>query len=464
MIIIKKMTAKKGNKYDLIVIGGGTAGLRASLYSASQFYKTALIDPGILGGTCLNTGCIPTKAMLHSANLFKQSNNLKKFGIIAPKTEFNFEEIMNHVKKIIDNGQEHISKSIQNKNLEIISERAVFISRDEIKAGKQKLIGEKFIICTGAKPRIPALKGIENVDYFLSDDIINLKKLPSSIIITGGGYIALEFATFFNSLGAKVSIIERNERLLKDIDAEVSEYLKNHYRSIGIIIKTNAEVLELRQDVIKKVIFTSLDEGTTQSISADEILIATGRSPNTFGLDLESAGVRQGEKGNILINNNLQTSNKKIYAVGDVTGRTPFAHAAKRESHIALVNALEGKKEKMNFELVPWAIFTNPPIGGVGISEEQAIEKKIKYGILKALFARAGRATIIDETSGFVKIIYDKKTKKILGGIIIGPRADDIIHEIVALMNVNGTIIDLRNTIHIHPTLSEVFEALKEVD
>ncbi len=453
----------KKDHFDLIVVGGGTAGLRTALYAASHNHTVALIDPGVLGGTCHNTGCIPTKAMLHASHLFASTKSMKEFGINIASSSVDFKALMNRVHSIIDEGQSHISSSIQNDNLTVIREKASFVSKDTVQAGPHTLSADKFIICTGAKPRIPALKGIEKVKYLLSDDILSLQSMPESIIIIGGGYIALEFATFFNDLGCKVTIVERNPLILKDLDSDVIELLTKKYTSEGIKLKTNAEVLEMSEEKgMKKVKYSIVGDGVETAV-AQHLLIATGRAPFTFGLNLEAAGIKVGDKGNIEVNEYLQTSNPRVFAIGDVTGKAPFAHAAKRESHIALINALETKKEKFNTALVPWAIFTSPPVGGIGLSEREVIERKLKYGVLKAPFSRAGRATVIGSILGFVKILYDKKTDKIIGGTVVGPNADDIIHEIVALMNAGGTTQDLRNTIHIHPTLSEVFEALKDV-
>ncbi|MBX4212494.1 dihydrolipoyl dehydrogenase [Candidatus Pacearchaeota archaeon] len=448
-------------KYDLIVVGGGTAGLRTSLYAAGHGHSTALIDPGILGGTCLNTGCIPTKAMLHASHLYSSIQNSRQFGIDA-SAKINFKVLMKRVHDIVQDGQDHISTSIQNKNLTLIKGKATFVSSDSVQVNGQTISGNKFIICTGAKARVAPIKGLENVKYMVSDDVLDLQVLPASIAVIGGGYIAAEFATFFSELGTKVYILERNPVILKDLDEDVIQLLSDHFTDKGISLITGSEIVEVGQEGNMKRVSYKIGS-KSQSIKVEQLLIATGRSPNTFNLGLEKAGVKMGEKGNIEVEDTLQTSNKNIYAIGDVTGKAPFAHAAKRESHIALMNALDGKKEKMNFSLVPWAIFTEPPIGGVGMNEKQAKERNVNYGMLKANFSRAGRATVIGNTLGFAKVLYDKKTRKIIGSTIIGPKADELIHEFVALMNADAKIDILERIIHIHPTLSEVFEALKEV-
>ncbi|MBI2451465.1 dihydrolipoyl dehydrogenase [Candidatus Pacearchaeota archaeon] len=451
------------DKFDLVVIGGGTGGLRTALYSAGHGYKTALVEPGVLGGTCLNTGCIPTKAMLYASHLYMLSKNFEEFGIETGETRVDFGKLMTRVKGIIDEGQEHIANSIKNENLILIKSKGGFVGKNQIKTENGVIEGKKIVICTGAKSHVPAIKGLEKVKFLISDDVLNLKNLPKSIIIFGGGYIAVEFSTFFNDLRTRVIILERNEQILHKIDKEAAEVIRKEYEKRGIEIHTGIEIKETREENgAKKVIFTGGREKKEKIVSADEILVATGRIPNTFGLNLEVAGIEKDKKENIKFNKYLQTTNKNVYVLGDVTGRTMFAHAAKRESHIVLVNALENKKEIMNFELVPWAIFSEPPIAGVGIAGDEV--KNIKdIGILKAAFSRAGRARVIGNTGGFAKVFYNKRTQIILGAIIIGPRADEIIHEFTALMNSKGTIDEMRNTIHIHPTLSEVIEALKEV-
>lgn len=457
------MDSKK-ESFDLIVVGGGTAGLRTALYAASHNHTVALIEPGALGGTCLNVGCIPTKTLLHSSHLYASLKNMKKYGINVNKPSFDFKAIMKRMHSIINEGQEHISVSIKNKNLTLIREKASFVDGETVRAGNRLLSSNRFIICTGAKPRVPPVKGLDKVKFMVSDDVLSLTTLPKSIVIVGGGYIALELATFFNELGSKVTIIEKNPRLLKDLDADIVEILQEEYLSRGVVFNLNMDILEIQPAGKNKKIIISDATKKTKTIIAESLLMATGRAPNTFGLNLEAASVKVGEKGNIEVNNKLQTSNNIIYAIGDVTGKAPFAHAAKRESHIALVNALDNENEDFNTRLVPWAMFTSPPISGVGLSEQQTKDNKIDYGILKAPFNRAGRATVIGDTIGFAKVLYNKKDRKIIGATIIGPKADELIHEFVVLMNCDATIDKLTHeVIHIHPTLSEVFEALKDV-
>lgn len=447
-------------KYDLMVIGGGTAGLRAALRAVSHGHKTILIEPYELGGTCLNKGCIPTKAMLYASELYKKTLNLKKYGIETSNVKINFPKLMDRVCSIIDEGQVHIKKSVKNCELEIVKEKAVFVNKDTVKAGKREISARKIIICTGAKTFVPPIKGIDKVEYMISDDAVKLRKLPKSIVIIGGGYISMEFARFFNQLGSKVTILERESRILGILDDDIAEALHEFYSEEKVNIVTNANILEVRkgQVIINDVRYPKSKKKT---IIYDKILVAAGRMPNSKELNLEAAGIKTGKRGDILINDYLQTTNSKVYAIGDVNGKAMFAHAAKRETKIAIENALHYKKEKMGFDLMPWAMFSDPPISGIGLNEAQAKEKGFRTGILKADFSRAGRATVNGDTRGFVKVIYNKFNKKILGCFIIGPNADDLIHEFVAVMNSKSPTIDvIRKTIHVHPTLSEVMESL----
>lgn len=453
--------------FELMVVGGGTAGLRTAIYASNHGHKTVMIEPGMLGGTCLNKGCIPTKAMLHASHLYETVQNVKKFGIEIPIVKLNFGQLMKRVHSIINDGQSHIKQSLKTSDLTIIRKNAHFINENTVKAGQDEISADKIIICTGANTFIPPIKGLDKVKFLISDDVVNLKKLPKSITIIGGGYISMEFATFFIDLGCEVTILERSDRLLQVLDTDIAEVLIDIYKKKGIKIITHTNIIEVKQDKgVKKVVINDLKNPKSKKriISSEALLLATGRVPNTRELNLESAGVKTDKRGSILVNEELRSSNKIIYAIGDCNGRAMFAHAAKRESHTALENALDGKKSKMNFKIMPWAMFSDPPISGVGLSEKQATDKKLKFGMLKANFSRAGRATVMGDTRGFVKVLYDKKSRKILGCVIIGPRADDLIHEFVAVMNSSSPTIDtIRKTIHVHPTLSEVMEALIDV-
>jgi mercuric reductase len=437
--------------YELMVIGGGTAGLRTATI-ASKNTKVLLIDPGTLGGTCLNTGCIPTKAMLYSSHLYSLRGSLSKFGLHT-NYRIDFSRLMKRVNAIVKEGQDHIYKGLEkNKNLVVVKGKARFLGKNSVSVGKKTFTAKKIIISTGARNLIPPIKGIDKCEYLDNASVMQIKKQPKSIVMIGGGYISMEFATFFSELGTKVTVLEKFPTVLSMLDDDIRELLIKYLEESGIKIITGADITEVSKDTVFY---------NGKKIRAEKLFLAAGRAPNTEGLDLAKAGVELGKRGEILVNDFLETSNRNIYAIGDVNGRAMFAHAAKRESYVALSNALENKKRKMDFEFMPWAVFTNPPIGGVGINEKKAKELKIDHGVLKAGFTNVGRARITEDQRGLAKVIYNKKNEQLIGAEIIGPNADDIIHEMIALLNMGAKVSDLRRIIHIHPTFTEVMENLK---
>jgi len=452
--------------YALMVVGGGTGGLRTAISAAQEGFKTVLIEPSVLGGTCLNHGCIPTKALLYSAHVYQLINKASIFGIRASAVKPDFKAIMKRMHGIVQEGQSHIYKSIRKmRNLTLIRKPARFLSKNVVQAGEERLSADRIIIATGSKSMFIPIPGLTATPYWISDDVLNLKKLPKSVILIGGGYISMEFATFFNDLGSKVIVLERLPHVLPLLDEDVAAYVTWCYEKEGVEIHTNVNILHVQERNGKKTVAANdvrNPKSKQTNYQADELLLAIGRVPNTDGLDLEKARVKLGERKNIEVNDYLQTSNPSIYAMGDVTGKAPFAHAVKRESKLLLDNLLHRKKNKIMLDLVPYAVFTNPPIAGVGLTEKEAKERKYAYAVMKAPYASTGRARIIEDDRGFVKVIYDKKTRKLLGCTIIGPNADDLIHEYVAVMSSASPTIDvIQKTIHIHPTLSEVNDSLE---
>ena len=448
-----------------MVIGGGTGGLRLAVRAAAAGFKTVLFEPGKLGGTCLNNGCIPTKAMLEAAHRYEALDELSEFGISVQKPSYDFKKLMNRVLGIIRTGQKHIKAGVtRNKKLTHITKPAQFIASKVVVADGKHYTAEKIIIATGATNFIPPIQGINKVNYLTNESVLKLKELPKSILLVGCGYISMEYATFFRALGSKVTMFERCEQVLQMLDDDVAEFIIDEYESKGIQIHTSIEIESIiKSDATGKyrVKYHSLSEKKpkTQSKSFDAIFMATGRFPNTKNLALEKAGIKTGPRGNVIVNHFMETNVPDVYAMGDVTGQTLFAHAAKREANAILYNLKEPKiRQRMNFNLVPWVAFTDPNISGVGLSEQQLKDQRIDYETAHVLMKKAGRTTIINDTRGFAKVHYSPISKKILGAMIVGPRADELIHEIVAVMNSKDPTIDvIRRTIHAHPTVSEIW-------
>ncbi|MBI2140499.1 NAD(P)/FAD-dependent oxidoreductase [Candidatus Woesearchaeota archaeon] len=458
---------KPKDHFDMIVLGGGTAGLKAALECARRKLKTAIVDPQKLGGTCLNTGCIPSKAMLHASHLFRQLHHLETFGITLSSPKIDFRKLMGRAQAMVDYGQEHIAMSIKNSFLTVFSERAEFVGRNSIRAGGRIISGDRILISTGSRNFIPPIKGLEKIKYYTNETMLGLDYLPKEVVLIGGGYISIEYATFFSELGSRVIVLERLPQILSMLDRDVAELLVKLYLERGIELHVGANILELSsKGRKKKILWNSVQRPSEKpkEIVAEEVILAAGRKPNVEGLKLEAAGIKLNAKGGIQVNDHFQTTNSQVYAVGDVVGEAMFAHAASREAHLVLENMLGGRKLSRDISLIPWTVFTDPPISGVGLSEAQAKEKGIEFGISKANFARAAKTRIMEDSVGIAKVLFSRKNRHIIGATLFGAHADDLIHEITAIMNSSSPTLDvLRNTIHVHPTVSEVFDALKEV-
>ncbi|MEK6916636.1 MAG: dihydrolipoyl dehydrogenase [Nanoarchaeota archaeon] len=445
-------------KFKVIVIGGGTAGLKTAIASSKKT-KTLLIEPGIIGGTCLNTGCIPTKAMLYASHLYALTKEMSYFGVKA-KAEINFRRLMHRVASISKEGRDHIYNGLKNnKNLVVVKAKAKFIGNKKIQAGNEAYTADNIVIATGAKNFIPPIKGLKETGYFDNESFLKAKIVPKSIIMIGGGYISMEYASFFKLLGVKVTVLERLPEILGIIDDDVRKVLLESHEKEGIKIITNANILEIKKGVEVSYNDVRNTKSKINKIRTETVFLATGRVPNT-DLDLEKSGIKTGKKGEIIVDDYLETSCTGVYAIGDCNGYPMFAHSAKRQTYVVMDNMFENRR-RMEFSLVPWATFSEPVVAGIGLNEREAKEKNIDYGVMKAGFNRNGRAKIIEKQLGFAKVIYNKKTRKIIGSTIIGANADDIIHEIVALIYADSTIDVLKEMIHIHPTFSEVMENLK---
>lgn len=447
--------------YKIIVVGGGTAGLRIAI-AASRKVKTLLIEQDLIGGTCLNTGCIPTKAMIYASHLFNLAGEMDYFGI-KTSAKINFKKLMDRVNSISKEGRDHINKGLdKNVNLVVIKAKGKFVGIKKIKAGDKIYSAKNVIIATGAKNFVPPIKGLKETGFFDNVSILSAKKLPSSIVMIGGGYISMEYASFFSNLGVKVTVLERLPQILGMLDEDIRQVLLDSQEKQKIKVHTNINILEVKKDYI---LFNDVRDinSKVQKLKTQVVFLATGRVPNTNDLDLEKSKIDIGKRGEILVDDYLNTSCQGVYAIGDCNGYPMFAHSAKRQTSIAFNNIFSTNKEKMNFSLIPWATFSMPVVAGIGLSETDAIKQKIDYGIMKAPFMKNGRAKIIENQEGFVKILFNKKSRKIIGAVIVGSNADDIIHEIVALVYANAKVDVLKEIIHIHPTLSEVMDNLREV-
>ena len=454
----------KVKKYDLIVIGTGSAmNIVDPLLRRNPKMKVAVIDKDDPGGICLTRGCIPTKILLYPAELIREVKRAREFGIEVEVKDADFEKVMGRMRKLIGRDIEMIRRGLSHApNIDYYPHPASFVAPYTLKVAEKYIKGDMIFLCTGSKPFIPPIKGLQRVEYHTSDTILKIKKRPSSLIIVGGGYIAAEYGHFFSAMGTEVTIVGRNPQFLPQEEPEISALAK---REMGKYLKiiTNHEVVEVEKTLSgkKRVIAVDRSTGKRVSFTADEILVAAGRASNSDVLKPEKGGIKTDKKGWILVNEYLETSMPNVWAMGDAIGVHLFKHVANYESEVVYYNAVLKRKVKVDYHAVPHAVFTYPEIASVGMKEAEAIKKygedDVLIGIERYQDTAKGEAMAVKDY--FVKVIVKKDGLKILGAHIIGPQASVLIQEVINLMYTEeGSAYPMFEAMHIHPALSEVVE------
>jgi len=457
--------------YDIAIIGAGPGGYVAAIRASQLGGRVVVMEKEELGGTCVNRGCIATKALLASANLLNSVKKGSDFGINSGEASVDFSVIAKRKEKIIKqfvNGIAQLFKShgivlIRGKGrlTERIKDKMIEIEAEKNDGSVEKVMANKLIIATGSVPaQIPGIS-IDKREVITSDQALELEEIPSSLLVVGGGVIGVEFASIFNSLGSKVTIVELLERIIPTEDGEISEELKKFLVRSGIEVNTGVKVREIVSDNGKRKVIMETPRGREEKV-AQKVLIATGRRPYTEGLGLEKVGIEL-EKGRILVNERTETNLPGVFAIGDVVGGVLLAHVASAEGIVAGENAMGGQS-KIDYRVIPNCIYSIPEVASVGLSEERAKEMGYEVSVGRFPFLANARATIIGERVGLVKILADRKTDAILGVHIVGPDATELIGEASVAIKARVTTKDLERIIHAHPTLSEgIFEAAQDV-
>jgi len=438
---------------DIVIIGGGPGGYVAAIHAAHLGAKVAVVEWDKLGGTCLNRGCIPTKALVRSAEVLREARRADDFGLEIPVVKVNFQKVMARKSKIANqlvSGVEQLMKqnriSVYRSTGHILSPRLVKVNDDEITTGK-------IIIATGSESALLPIPGIDLPGVLTTDDILELKELPESLVVVGGSHVGVEFASIFNTLGTTVTIVKRRPLRLEPVDEEIGRRFAQTLPKRGIEVRIGAAVKAIKRngDVLRVVWDTPEGE---QEVKGQMVLMATGRQPYTEGLGLSELGVKM-EGRAIMVNEHLETNVEGVYAIGDVLGKSMLASVASYEGEIAVENAL-GRSRKVDYQAVPSVVYTYPTVASVGITEKEASDSGVNYKVSKFPFLVSGRAVAMDETAGRVKMICDAENGRVLGMHIMGPHADDLIAEGTLAIQLGATARDIAHTIHAHPTLSEV--------
>lgn len=445
-------------EYDAIVIGSG-CGIIIVNEALAHGLKVALVDRGPVGGTCLNLGCLPSKMLIVPADRILQVQESSRLGVRARIEEIDFKSIMERMRNAVAESREGVRGSLlKNRALDFYEGTGTFVGEHTLEVKGETIRGKKVFIASGARPLIPPIEGLDSIDYLTNETLLQLTGRPESLLIIGGGYIAVEYGHFFAAMGTRVTIIEMADKLLPSEEPEISELLMNEMGQ-RVEIHTSTLALKCRKNSQSFVVHTKNQAtGRGKEFSAEKLLIAVGRSPNSDLLALEKTGVQTDSKGFILVDEYLETTRKNIYAVGDANGKQMFTHTANREARLVASNVMHDQWVKMDFSASPHAVFSHPQVASVGLTEAKAKENhQILVGMARYYSRTMGMAMM--EKSGFAKAIVEKGSEKILGFHIIGPEASILIQEVVNAMAKEGTIQDIRSGLHIHPALPEVVAA-----
>lgn len=445
-------------EYDVIVIGSGAGSIIVE-NALRHALSVALVDKGPLGGTCLNLGCIPSKMLIYPADRIVEIREAKKLGIHARIETIDFGLIMDRMRKKVRTSAGHIREGVsRTEALDFYEAQGHFIGDSTLNVNGEKIRGKKIFIAAGARPQIPSDIGLEHVEYLTNESVLDLKDLPKSMIIIGGGYIAAEYGHFFSAMGTEVTVIQRNTMFLPDEEPELSNRLLEAMRK-RMVIRTGTEAVDVKATKEGYTV-TGKEKQSDRSkeFSAQTILVVTGRQSNADLLEVDKAGVKTDAENFIIVDDYLQTNKKNIWAFGDIIGKEMFRHVANREASVVWQNAIEGERRKMDYHASPHAVFSSPEIASVGMKEHEARARYGAKGILvgTAAYSDVAMGEAMMEQSGFAKAIIDRGKGTIIGFHIVGPSASILIQEVINTMAIGGDIRLLAHGMHIHPALSEV--------
>jgi dihydrolipoamide dehydrogenase len=443
---------------DLVIIGGGPGGYEAAIRGAQLGANVTLIEENKLGGTCLNRGCIPTKTFYKSAEVINCLKKADEFGVSLDKYNFDMHKAQKKKIEVVNKLVNGINMLLKGNGIEVVNGRAVFKGPKTLEVfceGKtEEITASNIIIATGSSPSAVSVPGVDLKGVVTSDEVLNFEYIPKSMVILGGGVVGIEFAGIFASLGTQVTIVEFLPKILYRLDDELSRKLTVYLKKQSIRIVTGSALKEVKSygSELKTIVGGSKGD---LKFDCDLLLMAAGRKPNSEGLNLETAGIEYDKKG-IKVYENYKTSAEGVYAIGDVIGGVMLAHIASEEGKVCVEN-IYGGNSKVNYNAIPSCVFSFPEAACVGFTEEEAKENNVEYVVGKSMFGANGKALTMGEGQGFIKVIAEKKSHKIIGVHIMGPHASDIVHEGSLAIQNSLTVEDIKDAIFAHPTLSEVF-------
>ncbi len=449
-------TDRNLQRHDVIVIGGGSAGYAAARTAHDEGADVGIIDHGPLGGLCILRGCMPTKTILRSSDVISLMKRAKEFGLNPVPAEADLSAIIDRKARLINEFAEERIHALKDSRFTLYEERATFLSPYEIQAGTHRLTAKAFIISTGSVVSRVPIAGLEAVGYLTSDEALELRDAPRSMIVLGGGPVALELAQFFHRIGTRVTLLQRSDHVMSQGDEDLARPVEARFREEGMTVLTRTKLLRFTKNGRETVAHLT-HEGKEKTITAEVILQALGRRPNIESLNLDAAGVEV-RQGAIAVDDAMRTTQPHVYAVGDVNGLHEIVHIAIQQGEIAGWNALHPQASPRQYEdrLKTQVVFTDPQIASVGLNEKECRSRQIPYRVASYPFAEHGKSLTLGEPHGHVKLLASPENGKILGAHIVGPEAAELIHELIAVMYYEGTVHDLTRIPHYHPTLAEI--------
>jgi pyruvate/2-oxoglutarate dehydrogenase complex dihydrolipoamide dehydrogenase (E3) component len=449
-------------KYDAIIVGSGQGGNPLAYQLADLGWSVALIEEKNLGGTCINVGCTPTKTMVHRAQVAHYARNGARWGVNASNVSIDLAKIVGQKDDVVLSFRGgHQRRVNARKNLRLYRHRARFVGSHQLKVGDDLLDSEKIFIDTGGRSSFPEIPGLSGVPYLTNETLLQVTTVPEHLLILGGGYIGLEFGQMFRRFGSRVTIVHTGSQIVQREDSEIVAELQKALEAEGVQFLLNAHTTKAENRNGSIVLSCAL-HGSNSEITGSHLLVATGRSPNTNDLGLDKAGIQTDQKGYIKVNNRLETSVPGVWALGDCKGGPAFTHISYNDFQIIYGNLLEGKNLTTDNRPVPYCIFTDPQLGGVGITEKEALAKGYKLKIGRCPMTYVARAIERGETAGLMKIVVDASSDRVLGASILSSEGGELVQILGTLMLANQPYTLLKGAVYIHPTLAEGFFSLME--
>lgn len=442
--------------YDVVVLGTG-CGQSVIEEAVSRDKTVAVVEPRWIGGTCLNLGCIPSKKLIASADSIVEIERAKRLGVEMRITSVDFGAIMSRMRRSRGEQQAHLRHSMpETPNVTFYQGEARFTGPKSVEVNGEEFEGALVFVASGARPLIPPIEGLDTIDFLTNESVLEMNEAPESLIIMGGGYIAVEYAHFFAAMGTNVTILEMADRLVTGEEPEISKRLEEQLgKRMRVITRMRVESVTQQKGRVE-VVASSTSDGSEQRYRAERVLVAVGRVPNTDTLHVDKAGLRTDDKGFVEVDDHMRTNLEDVYAIGDINGRQMFMHVANVEALVAAANAFDGSDITMDYSAAPHAVYSSPQIAAVGMTEAEAREQGFTVTTTTTPYSTVAKGEAIAEEAGFTKAVVDAETERILGFHIIGPHAPILIQEVVNAMKSGGHVNEILQSMHIHPAMTEL--------